>query len=246
MFIIVKLSDSETKARRKRRESPFFCQRTDIDFHRYFFTVTVKSKKGTYDKKALDRYAGRLCASMILPDTPYTENPKLSLCRLLNSAPDFLKRYSRKTPLKSICICDKKGFGTALAEALLPYTSSLHIISESKEHYTKTAERLFIEYGVSVTLSQKWNKGADSCELVITPSLEEIPQSFRGKIFTCDKKGTHPSAVYTARGTVLPYRFEKLRPPCTDKDIFALYLYEKCSLTEIESCPYESIDISRS
>ena len=214
MFIIVKLSEDENKSRRKRKQAPFLCERTDIDFHRYFFTVTVKSKKGRYDKRAFERYTGKLSGSLVFPDTKPPENRRLAMRRLLNAAPDFLRKDQSHSPLKSLCICDPDGFGTNLTEGLLPLTAFLHIICTDRERYTETAEQLFSKYGVPLTVSEKWNKSAERCDLVITCSLAEIPHSFKGKIFTCDTRSTHPASVYTAKGTVLPYRFEKLRPPC--------------------------------
>lgn len=242
MFVIVKLSESESKGRRKRRGADFICERTDIDLHRYFFTVTVKAQKGSFDKKSLYRYVGRLRNSVIMPDSLPAECKRLSLRRLLNAAPDFLK--GRK-PVRHLCICDCEGYGADLAEKLLPFAPFVHIVCGNKECYTGTVQKLFNKYGATVTLSQKWNNTAESSELVITPALTEITRSYKGEIFTCDTARPHPAAVYTASGIVLPYHIERLRPTGTDKLLFATYLYEKCSINEIEGCPYENIDISR-
>ncbi len=244
MFVIVTLSDSDEKIK-KRKVPAFICERTDIDLHRYFFTVTVKTKKGKYDKKSLDRFVGNLRNSVIFPDTLPTENKKLSLRRLLNSAPLFLKEYSVSKPFKRICICDTEGFGADLTEKLVPFSSAIHIICSRRECYREAQEILLKKYGVSLTVSQKWNKSNDASDLVITPLLTDIPRTFGGLIFTCDTKNIHPSRLCTARGIELPFHLERLRPPCTDRLLFATYLYEKCSVYEIENCPFENIDISR-
>ena len=242
MFVIVRLSEDTVRGRRKRKEPFCTSERTDIDLHRYFFTVTVKTRNGKYNRKALEGYTGRLSSSLILPDTPLKENRRLSLRRLLNFSPVFFKDTK---PVKRLCICDPEGFGADLAEKLLPYASALHIISSRKELWQKTAQELFNKYGAAVTVSQLWNENAEISDSVISSRLDYVPLSFRGDIFTCDTSGTHPSTVCRAQGIELPFRFERLRPTCTDKLLFATCLYEKCSVTEIERCPFENIDICR-
>lgn len=239
MFVIVKLSE-ETKGRRKRQKPDFFCERTDIDFHRCFFTVTVKTRKGRYDNNSLNRYVGNLKNSVIFPDSTYKENKKLSIRRLVNSAADILK--SQK-PLKRLCIYDTEGCCTDLIEKLLPLASSLHIICNNREIYINAAEELFYKYGASITVSQNRITPDDTADFVISPSLRDIPPAFKGKILTCDTEGYHRAYTYVAKGIELPLHLEKLRPVFTDKLLFATYLYEKCSVTEIESCPFENIDI---
>lgn len=240
LFVIVKQNDSAVKVIKKRKASHFSYKRTDIDEHRYFFTVTVHSRKGEIDKKALSRYVGNLRNSLIFPDTVLKENKVLSMRRLMNASPLFIKSLGQKAAMR-ICINDAECCAAHLTEKLIPYAHSLHVICPDKYIYTKEAQRLFVTYGISVSVSQKWNKSVSDCNLLITPTTKDLPSDFGGAVFTTDSAVSALTQVYLAEGIELPCFLELMRPVCTDKNVFAACLYEKCSVSEIEGCPFESV-----
>lgn len=241
MFAIVKTVTDTKKALSKRKKPLFTSVRTDIDHRRYFFTVTAHTFGNSLDRKALEKYAGRLKNSMILPDDLPKENRILASRRLFSNAPEFLKISSADVFSSSLCVYDKYGIGCDKLEKFIPFASRIHVVCPEKEKYLSIADELLFSYGISVTISEKWNAEADFCSLTVTPDPMIIPLGYKGKVLSTQKRILPHCEFVCGEGIDLPYKYEKLRPPGTDKILFASALYEKCSVKELENCRYESL-----
>lgn len=239
LFAIIKTADSTKKSSLKRKKPAFTSHRTDIDPERYFFTITAHNVKGKIDLKALYRYVGRLKSSMIFPDDIPKENDLLASHRLFSNAPDFLKGFSADSHSMSLCIYDKEGICAKRLAELIPFASRIHVICPQREKYLSVTDELLYSYGISVTISEKWNIQADLSSLILTPDPMIIPRGYKGKVLSTKKRILPHCEFYCGEGIILPYRYERLRPTATDKILFASALYEKCSLTELENCRYE-------
>ncbi len=216
-------------------------EKIDIDGENCFFLVTVTAYKGKIPFKKIQAYVGNLKNSLIFSDEKRDENEALAGQRLFNNSVRLLKEYALNPFETSVCLYDKKGIYCEKAEKLLPFASVLHIICPEKERYRECTEKMLYNYGVSVSVSEKWNQSADLCNNVIASDSEILPLSYKGRAFVLKERVLPDTVFVVGKGIELPYKYERLRPFGVDKTVFASALYEKCGITEAENWPYEKL-----
>ena len=243
MFAILQFSDTNTIFRQPEIKS----QRYNLPSGDAFFTVTADRHLGRIPWKKLEKCLGILRKNILLPED-MTIPPDINITAftpdilphllLINSATDYIIRHKQSFRSKSLTIFDEKGIYQSYIEQLLPYFSSIRIITADTEKYEALLQALLENYGFSLIISDEEAFGSD---IVISHQCK-VPLYFEGTVFTNEKRYLMNGEVLSGSEIVLPDQYENIRPKNISPLLFASALYEKCKETSLSNLRYKDFD----
>lgn len=218
-----------------------------------FFTIYVSRRKGEIPWKDVEFYAGNCCERILLPDgivPPKNSRVKkftpqfLPQKVLFNTACELLSR-SRQNPVgRVITLFDKNAVLAREVHRLVPFASSVRVITDSEEKYEEVSKRIMEEFGASLIVSDNVLTAEDSGFII---SFEGVPDDFHPRklcAVLCGKE--QPSRGFiavTGREMNLPSEYCRLVPKNIDRDNFACAIYEKCGVAVLSGLMYTRLHL---
>lgn len=240
MFCAVKLIQSKEHGLFQKIKSRFFStspipQQINLKSYAPYYYLEITREQCGENFEHLAEIIGR-CARFIVPvgDMIIDDNRYVSKYRptkfpsimLLNSFKDIIK--IKKSPKLSIAIKDEKGEYTDFIKELVKYAAIIKIYTDNHYSYERIFDELYEKFGASIILCHTENINFN-CDFTLLLGADEC------KIVE-NKEGV--CKVLMLNGLELPLEYEKLRPPQTDKLLFASALYELCGVKKLEGMKY--------
>lgn len=200
----------------------------------YSFNVRVGRNGADWDK--IIYTAGKCSRRLVLTDnTSLPPRPDMSQFKsdllyremMCNSFVQLLKKSTTK---KSVAVIDKEGKYASFLYRFAPYSSTLTVITDSKEKYNRICDNIQQNSGLCTVLqssSAQADVKIDVARSVMTVTNEKNCINITdGSDFT------------------VPEIYEKLLPENTDKYTFYSALYELCGVFSLGECFFEVITVN--
>lgn len=223
-------------------------RKVEVPYALPFYVVRACEYRGEYPWEAAAYSAGVLCSRSLLPfwASPGEElkitafKPTVFLKRLLfNSAVDTIEKMMLDPRKVGVTLIDNGAYLVDLFEPLVFFCSQLCVVTDCAEPYEKLAADLLERYGVSLLVSAKIQKDAESSTFIISDDILSVPPMFSGVIFTNEKKRRENAVVIVGEGFTLPEKYASLLPQDADGLSFAGALYELCGANELGRLGYD-------
>lgn len=202
-----------------------------------FFVVTVAVGRNGVDWEKVAAISGKCSAKLLcaeaIPETDCIGRFESSLLKNRIAENTFIKLLEQnnlKNHPADIAVTDSKALNTAFTEKIAPFAASLTVVTDNKERYGKTAERLLQETGTSAALLSSVNG-----EKIIIDSDNYIMtvQTDNGKM-----------KIQNGCDFTVPESYRALLPEGIDKYDFYSALYELCGVFSLGECIFSSIEVN--
>ena len=193
---------------------------------------------------------GKLCDSVIYKkdsavpeECPFQrfEGYELKKKMLFNSAVNYIKSLTFDPLSQHITVFDEKAELTKEIERLVFLTNKIQIVTKEKGRYQSTAKFLMEKYGVSLIVSNSFVSAVKDSTFIISDKSDMIPIYYKGTLFTNEKKHLSFGRVLIGEGITLPIKYGELIPEGFDEMEFALALYEKCGVKQLEKLSFDTL-----
>ena len=237
MFAVVKVTEKEKGFMSRLKKNRITAERILLPNGECFFVINAEMTKEAFPFEEIIRFSDKMKNCLIFEsNAPVSYDrfrPSLLKKKLLFI---YAERYLQKAGYDpsgvSLCLCDSDGLYCGELHRLLPFASKLHVVSPYKAYIHK-AHELLSEYGVSVTLSEGFDKRAEKSNILISHSTDCLSVGCKGTVITNEPKIFPFAKCVSVGGISLPTHYESFRPEKIDRDIFASALYEKCFCEDI-------------
>ncbi len=237
MFAVVKVTEKEKGFMSRLRKNRITAERILLPNGEFFFVITAEMTKDVFPFEEIIHFSDKMKNCLIFEnDAPVSYDrfkPALLKKKLLFLyAERFIQKAEYNPSETSLCLCDGEGLHCDELHRLFPFASKLHVVSPNKAYIDK-AHELLMEYGVSVTVSECFDKRAEKSSIIVCHSSDMISVGFKGTVITNEPRIFPFARCVTDDNILLPSHYESLMPEKIDRDIFASALYEKCLCEDI-------------
>ena len=165
------------------------------------------------------------------------ENIEFKIQLACNLGVYTLSKLKSEIPEINVGVYDKDANCTNLLEELINYSGNIFVVTDRKEKYEETAEKIALSEGAVVSVSE--NRGALSdCPLVIAPVQinESLPVSGGAIVLTSFAPTVCVTGlVYFDYHFRMPNMFDKIKPESLSCEYFAGALYTQGRQYELGS-----------
>lgn len=255
MFATVELYEEErTFAKSLKRifiKEKILSERVLLPENEYFYKLKVPVHKGSIPAERLKRITAGLADGLIFPKgfvnnsgiREYTSSCFRDIL-LFNTAVSAVEQSVFNPAETLITLIDKKGVLCTEISRLVPFAGELKVITDNVRAYSREAERIMKEYGLSLFVSDRLSSIPER-GIVISRHSDIIPVYFKGLIITDEKRLFPFARVLSGEGIKAKGSYEKLCPDGIDITEFLSALCEVCFVNELRKSEYEKlVDIS--
>ncbi len=255
MFVVLRKISPEKSLIKRRKQRKTICNSSvsacTVEKSLPFFTLDVLEEKRGIDwenvRLRCGRYSSRIIAprSCHIPDNsgikryiPYFMNSLL----VFNTAIGALEKSM--LPPENLCITltDRSAVHFSDVCKLLPFASSVRIITSHPERYAEACVRAYVDYGASLIIRGNYEPSSKpeaiiSCDGAVTPEMKNAV------IFASKKKNAGTLVVYGS-GVKLSEKHRRIIGNDIDSVDFAGALTELCGASEYRSAVFEKSEAS--
>ncbi len=200
----------------------------------------------TVEKKC-GRYASRIVAprNLTLPDCGKIRRfVPTSMHSLLtfNTALKIIGKAKIPPETVSITLTDINARHAQVLNRLLPYASTVRVVTAHPERYASACEKAFDEYGASVILRSSYEASAKP-DIVICCDGRLSPAAENAAVF-CFKSKTFGKLHFRGSGADLNAAHKEIIPENIDPVDFSGAVTELCGSAEYKSSLFKSITVS--
>lgn len=218
-----------------------------------FFTVNVSRIRGEIPWDEISFYAGNCAERMLLPKgviPPATSRVKAFVPKLLpqrvlfNTACELLSRISKNPIGKTITLIDMNGDLTREVHRLVPFASTVRVVTKKEELYEPFSEKIMEDFGASLLITDNVDSAADS-NIIIAPDglTDEILPSKTCIVFSGREQPSQGYVSVTGRDMNLQPCYRRIVPQGIEPDIFAAALFEKCGVVNLVTLTYTRLHL---
>ena len=255
MFVVLKTAIPEKKYLKRRkqikriRNSPAAVYKAATGLPFYILEITEPKKEADFAKisEKCGRYASRIIASreLPLPDNsglkrfvPVSMNAFL----IFNTALATIKNASLPADKICITVTDRNAVVSSRINELLPYASTIRIITSHPERYALAVTQAYENHGASLVIRNSYEPPLRP-EIVICCDGAVLSSMNEAAVFVTKRK-TGGKVRFSGSGIVLSDRHNELIPEDIETVDFAGALTELCGSTEYKFSPFAQIGIS--
>ncbi|MGN1419868.1 MAG: hypothetical protein ACI4W6_11100 [Acutalibacteraceae bacterium] len=215
-----------------------------------FYKITAADYRGKIPWKAVENAAGKLCVKAVLPDgIDLPENSPIKRFEpavypfrvLFKSAVSVLEKMSLEPTRLYVTVFDENAYVIDLIEELVSLACCIRIITSCFDDYSRLADRLLSRYGISLVIRTAFDKSVLESTVIISDKSAFVPMTYKGILFTNEKRRMLSTAVMSGKKITLPEKYEKLCAKKADRLTFAGALYELCGIDELDGLVYDDI-----
>lgn len=213
-----------------------------------FFSLDIPREMSCNDWKTVNekcgKYASRIVAprSLSIPDygalkrfLPLTMPSVL----VFNSALKVISEAGADPHKISITLTDRNALHPDRLHALLPYSSSIKVVTTHPERYARACENAMNEHGASVILRSSYGP-CEGKEIVICSDSVCVPSMQNTAVFGYKSINTGKLS-FCGNGICLSESHRDIVPPETDPVDFAGAVTELCASTEYKKSVFTDI-----
>lgn len=218
-----------------------------------FFTVCVSRRRGEIPWDEVSFYAGNCAERMLLPKgvIPPAESsvkafvPKLLPQRVLfNTSCDLLARNEQSPVGKTITLIDMNGNLTREVYRLVPFASSVRVVTKKEELYESCSEKIMEDFGAALLITDNIASAADSNVIIAPDGLpEELLMSKTCIVFSGKEQPSQGFVSVTGKDMNLQPCYRRIVPAGIEEDTFAGALFEKCGVVSLAGLKYTRIHL---
>ncbi len=165
---------------------------------------------------------------------------KLPQIMLFNSSVEYIKQKALPPAKTHITVIDKEGCCVDFFKEVIKLASHITVVT-TDERYRNLSDELLNAYGVSLIIRKEFYEDkAENCFL-FDYNAERVPLSYKGTVFSKNKKHLLNGKSLTPGDFDLPEEYEKLRSEKINKLHFASALYELCDVKELQSLKFNEL-----
>ena len=255
MFVVLRLISPEKNLIKRRRQRKNIRNSSvtacTVEKSLPFFTLDVLEEKRGVDWENVrircGRYSTRIVAprSCLIPDNSGIKRYIPSFANSLlvfNTALETLEKSM--LPPENLCITVTDRFAVHYPDVckLLPFASTLRIITSHPERYAEACVRAYVDYGASLIIRSNYEPVSKpeviiSCDGTVTPKMKSAV------IFASKKKNAGALVVYGS-GVELSEKHRRIIGDDIDSVDFAGALTELCGASEYRSSVFKKTETS--
>ena len=249
MFTALELSEENKKGFRSLsrffRKPKVEIEKIEPKNGKAFYICKAETRKGKIPWGEIE--AVSTIKAFLLPDC-VTEKPpievwkpkKLPQLMLFNSAVEYIREKALPPTKTQITVVDKEGHYVNLLKNMINLASQITVVT-SDERYRNLSDDLLNDYGVSLIIREELGGEKGENGFLFDYSGESVPLSYKGTVFSREKKYLLNGKSLTPGGFDLPDEYEKLRIPKINKLHFASALFELCNVKELQSLKFNEL-----
>ena len=220
-------------------------ERIELKNRKAFYNCKVETRKGKIPWEEIEAVSP--AKTFLVPDCISEKPPfvvwqpkKLPQLMLFNSAVEYIRERALPPTKTQITIVDKEGRYVALLKNMINLASQITVITND-ERYRKLSQELLNDYGVSLIIREEFCGEKVENGFLFDCSGESAPLSYKGTVFSSEKKYLLNGKSLTPGGFDLPDEYEKLRILKINKLHFASALFELCDVKELQSLKFNEL-----
>lgn len=255
MFVILRLNEApkgilkKRKQRKKLANSQPIAMQTERGLPYFMLDIPSVPNDTAWNNitEKCGRYASRIVAprSLTLPDrgslkrfVPYS----MASILIFNTSKEIIGKANHPPEEISVTVTDRNALHTSRICELLPFASTVRIITTHPERYARACEKAFDEYGASLIVRSSYEPISKPdvvicCDGVLSPAMQTAA------IFSCKHK-THGKIHFCGNGIDLTPQHKEFIPYNIDPVDFAGALTELCGSPEYKSSVFSRLETS--
>ena len=159
---------------------------------------------------------------------------------LFNSFVAYVKEKNLPPSKTHITVVDKEGVYVNFFKEVIELASSITVIT-TDERYKNLSDELLSAFGVSLIIREEFSEEKSANAFLLDYNAESVPLSYKGTVFSKNKKHLLNGKSLTPGGFDLPDEYEKLRSEKINKLYLASALYELCDVKELQSLKFNEL-----
>lgn len=252
MFVILRVNDSPKgflKARKQRKlldKAHTESVSTEKGLPFFILDIPDRMNDSSWERigEKCGRYASRIVAprSLSLPDCGKLKRFIPSFTPSLfvfNTALSVIDKASVDPCTVSITLTDRNAIHPSRIHRLLPFSSTVRVITSHPEKYASACKNALDEYGASLIIRPAY-EAAQKRDIVICSDGGVTPLMKGAAVFT-HKQNTAGRIHFCGSGVVLTDAHKKIIPPDIDPTDFAGAVTELCGSSEYKNAVFANI-----
>lgn len=255
MFVVLRIKSPEKSIAKRFRQKKQI-ERSELQLCHSekglpFFMLDVLDEKRGIDwesvAKKCGRYASRIVAprSLPLPDHDRLKRfVPLSMNSLLifNTATEIIKKACLSPEKLSLTLTDRNAIHYSRVCELLPYASSVRVVTAHPERYARACTKAFEEFGASLIVRSSYEPSVKPDIVICCDGA--VSASMKNAAIITSKRKTGGKIRLCGNGTQLSENHRTLIADNIDPIDFAGALTELCGSSEYKNAVFSDIDIS--
>ena len=249
MFTALELSEENKKGFRSLsrffRKTKVGIEKIELKNGKAFYICKAETRKGKIPWEEIEAVSP--VKTFLLPDCVTGKLPfevwkpkKLPQLMLFNSAVEYIREKAFPPTKTQITVVDKEGRYVNLLKNMINLASQITVIT-TDESYRNLSRELLNDYGVSLIIREELGGEKVGNGFLFDYSGESVPLSYKGTVFSREKKYLLNGKSLTPGGFDLPDEYEKLIIPKINKLHFASALFELCNVKELQSLKFNEL-----